>query len=105
MVTLSHLEYRIWMICQIVNRPWSMVRNFIRHATQRGVGGDGLVVPSWLGFWVRISAQTPILRNTTTGGDIRGGFRPEAGSPHATSQYIGSVRIISEAPLVCPNGC
>jgi hypothetical protein len=23
----------------------------------------------------------------------------------ATSRYIGSVRIISEAPLVCPNGC
>jgi hypothetical protein len=26
-------------------------------------------------------------------------------SPPATSRYIGSVRIISEAPLVCPNGC
>jgi hypothetical protein len=25
--------------------------------------------------------------------------------PPATSRYIGSVRIISEAPLVCPNGC
>jgi hypothetical protein len=26
-------------------------------------------------------------------------------SPPATDRYIGSARIISEAPLVCPNGC
>jgi hypothetical protein len=26
-------------------------------------------------------------------------------SPPATSRYIGLVRIISKAPLVCPNGC
>jgi hypothetical protein len=57
------------------------------------------------GFWVRISARTPILRNITTGGDITGGFCPGLVSPPATSRYIGSVRIISEAPLVCPNGC
>jgi hypothetical protein len=42
------------------------------------------------GFWVRISARTPILRNITTGGDITGGFCPGAGP--ATSRYIGSVR-------------
>jgi hypothetical protein len=33
------------------------------------------------GFWVRISARTPILRNITTGGDITGGFFPGAGFP------------------------
>jgi hypothetical protein len=33
------------------------------------------------------------------------GFVQGLVSPPATSQYIGSVRIISEAPLVCPNGC
>jgi hypothetical protein len=33
------------------------------------------------GFWVRISAPTPILRNITTGGDITGGFCPGAGFP------------------------
>jgi hypothetical protein len=39
------------------------------------------------------------------GGDITGGFCPGAVSPPATSRYRGSVRIISEAPLVCPTGC
>jgi hypothetical protein len=34
-----------------------------------------------IGFWVRISARTPILRNITTGGDITGGFCPGAGFP------------------------
>jgi hypothetical protein len=33
------------------------------------------------GFWVRISAGTPILLNITTGGDITGGFSPGAGFP------------------------
>jgi hypothetical protein len=33
------------------------------------------------------------------------GFVQRLVSPPATSRYIGSVRIISEAPLVCPNGC
>jgi hypothetical protein len=33
------------------------------------------------GFWVRISARTPILRNITTGGDITRGFCPGAGFP------------------------
>jgi hypothetical protein len=35
----------------------------------------------------------------------QGGFSQGLVSPPATSRYIGSVRIISEAPLVCPNGC
>jgi hypothetical protein len=33
------------------------------------------------GFWVRISARTPILQNITTGEDITGGFYPGAGFP------------------------
>jgi hypothetical protein len=33
------------------------------------------------------------------------GFVQGLVSPLATGRYIGSVRIISEAPLVCPNGC
>jgi hypothetical protein len=33
------------------------------------------------GFWARISARTPILRNITTVGDITGGFCPGAGFP------------------------
>jgi hypothetical protein len=33
------------------------------------------------------------------------GFAQGLVSPPTTSRYIGSVRIISEAPLVCPNGC
>jgi hypothetical protein len=33
------------------------------------------------GFWVRISARTPILRNIATGGDITGGLCPGAGFP------------------------
>jgi hypothetical protein len=32
------------------------------------------------------------------------GFAQELVSPPTTSRYIGLVRIISEAPLVCPNG-
>jgi hypothetical protein len=62
------------------------------------------VVPSCIGFWVRISARTPILRNITTGETSQEGFAQRLVSP-ATSLYIGSVRIISEVPLVCPNGC
>jgi hypothetical protein len=33
------------------------------------------------GFWVRISARTPILWNITMGGDITGVFCPGAGFP------------------------
>jgi hypothetical protein len=57
------------------------------------------------GFWVRISARTPILRNITGEEISQEGFAQELVSPPATSRCIGSVRIISEAPLVCPNGC
>jgi hypothetical protein len=43
------------------------------------------------GFWVRISARTPILRNITTGGDITGGFFPGAGFPSChKSMYMVS---------------
>jgi hypothetical protein len=50
------------------------------------VGGDGLVIPSWLALcWIALGsgfeARTPILRNITTGGDITGGFCPGAGFP------------------------
>jgi hypothetical protein len=57
------------------------------------------------GFWARISARTPILRNITTGEISQEGFAQGLVSPPATSRYRGSARIISEAPLVCPNGC
>jgi hypothetical protein len=33
------------------------------------------------------------------------GFAQGLVSPPATGLYKGSVRIISEAPFVCPNGC
>jgi hypothetical protein len=35
MITLFHLKYKISVICHIVNRPWSTVRNFIQRVTQR----------------------------------------------------------------------
>jgi hypothetical protein len=57
------------------------------------------------GFWVRISARASILWNITTGEISQEGFAQGLVSPPATGRYIGSVRIISEAPLVCPNGC
>jgi hypothetical protein len=44
------------------------------------------------GFWARISARTPILRNIITGGDIAGGFFPGAGFPFChKSIYMVSV--------------
>jgi hypothetical protein len=46
---------------------------------------SGTVLASFVldstGFWVRISARTPILQNITTGEDITGGFCPGAGFP------------------------
>jgi hypothetical protein len=32
MITQFHLKYRISVICHIINRPWSTVRNFIQRA-------------------------------------------------------------------------
>jgi hypothetical protein len=74
---------------------------------QRWLSGTILAsaVLASIGFWVRISARTPILRNITTGEVSQEGFAQELVSPPATSRYIGSVRIVSEAPLVRPNGC
>jgi hypothetical protein len=76
------------------------------------VGGDGLVVPSWLAL-CRIaqgsgfeSQRGHLFLGISPLGEIsQEGFSQELVSPPATSRYIGSVRIISEAPLVCPNGC
>jgi hypothetical protein len=71
------------------------------------------VVPSWLALcWIAQGSAFEsrcghlffgILRR----GEISqgGGFAQGLVSPPATSRYIGSVRIISDAPLVCPNGC
>jgi hypothetical protein len=67
------------------------------------VGGDGLVLLFWLAVcW--IESQRGHLYHH--GGRIsQEGFVQRLVPPPATSRYIGSVRIISEAPLVCPNGC
>jgi hypothetical protein len=69
------------------------------------------VVPSWLALcWI---AQGPgfesqhghLFFGISPRGEISlEGFVQGLASPPATSQYIGSVRMISEAPLVCPNG-
>jgi hypothetical protein len=76
------------------------------------VGGDGLVVPSWLDLcWIaQGSGFEPQRGHIFFGISPRGeisqeGFAQGLVSPPATSRYIGLVRIISEAPLVCPNGC
>jgi hypothetical protein len=76
------------------------------------VGGDGLVVPSWLAVcWIALgsgfeSQRGHLFFGISPQGEIsQGGFAQGLVSPPATSRYIGSVRIISEAPLVCPNGC
>jgi hypothetical protein len=76
------------------------------------VGGDGLVVPSWLALcWI---AQGPgfesqrghIFFGISPRGEIsQEGFVQGLVFPPATSRYIGLVRIISEAPLVFPNRC
>jgi hypothetical protein len=55
-----------------------------------------------IGFWVRILARTPI---SPRGEISQEGFSQGLVSPPATSRYIGSVRIISKAPLVCLNEC
>jgi hypothetical protein len=75
------------------------------------VGGDGLVVPSWLALcWIAQGSGFESQRGHLFFGSPRGeisqeGFFQGLVSPPATSRYIGSVRLISEAPLVCPNGC
>jgi hypothetical protein len=76
------------------------------------VGGDGLVVPSWLALcWIAQgsgfeSQRGHLFFGISPWGEIsQEGFAQRLVSPPATSRYIGSVRIISEAPVVCPNGC
>jgi hypothetical protein len=76
---------------------------FVHIVMRYKVGGDGLVVPSWLAlYWMgsNLSADTISPRGETS----QESFVQGLVSPPATSRYIGSVRIISEAPLVCPNG-
>jgi hypothetical protein len=75
-------------------------------------GGDGLVVPSWLALcWIAQGSGSESQRGDlffgiSSRGEIsQEGFVQGPVSPPTTSQYIESVRIISEAPLVCPNGC
>jgi hypothetical protein len=76
------------------------------------VGGDGLVVPCWLALcWIAQgsgfeSQRGHLFFGISPRGEIsQEGFVQGLVSPPATSRCIGSVRIISEAPLVCPNGC
>jgi hypothetical protein len=66
------------------------------HVALRCVSRDGL------SGTILASLVLDILRNITTGGDITGGFCP--GAVFLSCRYIGSVRIISEPRLVCPNG-
>jgi hypothetical protein len=54
--------------------------SFCRWRWLSGIILASLVLDS-TGFWVRISARTPTLRNITMGGDITGGFCPGAGFP------------------------
>jgi hypothetical protein len=71
------------------------------------VGGDGLVVPPWLAMcWIaQGSGFEPQRGHLFFGISPREeisqeGFVQGLVSPPATSRYIGSVRIIFEAPLV-----
>jgi hypothetical protein len=73
---------------------------------------NGLVIPSWLAScWIAQgsgfeSQRGHLFFGISPRGEIsQEGFSQGLVSPPATSRYIGSVRIISEAPLVCPNGC
>jgi hypothetical protein len=70
------------------------------------------VVPSWLALcWTAQGSGFESQRRYLFFGipprwEIsQEGFTLGLVSPPATSRYIGPVRIISEAPLVCPNGC
>jgi hypothetical protein len=69
------------------------------------------VVPSWLALcWIAQgsgfeSQRGHLFFGISPWGEIsQEGFVQGLVTPPAAS-YIGSVRIISEAPLVCPNGC
>jgi hypothetical protein len=69
------------------------------------------VVPSWLALcWIAQgsgfeSQRGHLFFKILPWGEIsQEGFSQGLVSPPATSRYIGSVRIISDAPLVHPNG-
>jgi hypothetical protein len=66
------------------------------------------VVPFWLALcWIlgsNLSADT-CFSEYHYGEISQEGSAQGLVSPPATSRYRESVRIISEAPLVCPNGC
>jgi hypothetical protein len=69
------------------------------------------VVPSWLAlFWIALgsgfeSQRGHLFFGISPRGEIsQEGFAQRLVSPTTTSRYIGSVRIISEAPLMCLNG-
>jgi hypothetical protein len=68
------------------------------------------VVPSWLALcWIAQgsgfeSQRGHLFFGISPRGEIsQEGFAQGLVSPPATSRYIGSVEIISEPPLVCPN--
>jgi hypothetical protein len=70
------------------------------------------VLPSWLALcWIALGSGFESQRGhlffgiSPRGEILQEGFAQGLVSPPATSRYIGSVRIISEAPLVCPNRC
>jgi hypothetical protein len=70
------------------------------------------VVPSWLALcWIAQGSGFESQRGhlffgiSSWGKMLQEGFAQGLVSPPAASRYIWSVRIISEAPLVCPNRC
>jgi hypothetical protein len=76
------------------------------------VGRDGLVVPSWLVLcWIAQGSGFGSQRGHLFFGILprreisQEGFVQGLVSPPATGRYIGSLRIFSEALLVCSNGC
>jgi hypothetical protein len=70
------------------------------------------VVPSWLALcWTAQGSGFESQRGhlffgiSPEGEMLQEGFAQGLVSPLATGRYIGSVRVISEAPIVCSNGC
>jgi hypothetical protein len=71
------------------------------------------VAPSWLALcWIAQGSGFESQRGhlffgipLPWGEILPEGFVQGLVPPPATGRYIGSVRIIPEAPLVCPNGC
>jgi hypothetical protein len=102
----------IYQFTPTFTKPNTLHTNYRDSHAPPTVGGDGLVVPSWLVlYWIAQGSRFKSQRGhlffgISPRGEIsQEGFAQGLVSPPATSRYIGSVRIISEAPLVCPNGC